>query len=546
MAVTNPGRPHHRRASPRAATFGTMSTPDEVLYANELMRGRMWVAVCVVLGAAGIVCAVMIEAPGAVARQLLGAGSAAIFLVSIGGLWILRRDGRYDARRAAAYSYSCLVAVLPAFHFFGWFSAVALLVALGGVIFAMGHSTRAVLILATTTIGAHATIGALTIAGTIPDQGIAMLRADGVGGQIVCLVACEAMFALSFVIGRMLRAQALEGIESYGLVIQENTRREALLQEAHDELRRAREVGVPGRYTGLELGSFQLGVVLGRGAMGEVYEATRAATGELAAVKVMTATAVFDERATRRFRREIDLAASLDSPHIVRILEHSAERDAVLYLAMERLEGTVLADELRTVRRPPQAEMLTMITQVAKGVATAHAAGIVHRDLSPRNIFHDRRTGAPVWKILDFGVSKLAGSEHSLTGHGVVGTPRYMSPEQAAGEDADHRSDLFALGCVAYRCLTGHPPFRGQSIADIVHRVVYDMPLCPSSAAALPVEVDLILAIALAKNRDHRFESAAELAAALAAACRGHIDDELERRGAALAALHPWATRAAG
>jgi serine/threonine-protein kinase len=535
--VTRAARPEALR-SRHSSTLA--STPAEVLYANELMRGRMWVAISVVLGAGGLGFAALVPAPGALARQLLALGCGALLVISLVGLWILRDGRNYSARLALFFSFSSLLVILPAYHFFGWFSAVTFLVALGGVIFAMGHSTRAVNALAATAVGSHAVFAGLTIAGTLPDRGIAMVRADGRAAEILCVVMCEVLIALAFLIGRRLRGQMLVGVERYGLVIKESTRREALLQEANDELRRARNVGEAGRYTGLELGSFTLGVILGRGGMGEVYAATHRASGEGAAIKVMIAARTVDQVASERFEREIDVMAALAALNIVRILEHSVRGDSVPYLAMERLEGVVLAEELRTVRRPPITDMLIMLRHVASGLAAAHAAGVVHRDLTPRNIFHHRLGGEDLWKILDFGVSKLAGGSGTLTGAGVIGTPTYMSPEQATGQEVDQRTDVFSLGCVAYRCLTGRPPFRGTALADAVYSVVHEMPLRPSGVAPLPAAIDLVLAIALAKDKDDRFDSAEELVTAVEAACARRIAPELRVRGTAVLALHPW------
>jgi serine/threonine-protein kinase len=519
----------HRRARPasergRQRTLATLKTADDVLCANELMRGRLWVTACTGLSIGGIATALVIEGPGRDARLALGIACGVLFVVSAVGLRILADEARYSARRAALYSYTSLATVLPAFHFFGWFSAVVLLVALGGVIFAMGHTTRAVISLLATAVATHATLAGLTIGGVLPDRGVAMLRVEGRFAQVFCVLMCEALIALAFLVGRRLRAQILQGVESYGQAIQDNLRQEALLQEAHDELQRVRKIGDPGRYTGVELGSFKLGVVLGRGAMGEVYEAVHRTSGQPAAVKVMSMQGDVSERAVRRFEREIELATSIQSPHVVRVLEYSTAGRPLMYLAMERLEGNVLADELRSLKRPPQDQMLVMLRHVARGASAAHAVGVIHRDLTPRNIRHHRGGGDDVWKILDFGV-----------------TPGYLAPEQAAGQEIDYRSDLFAMACIAYRCLTGQPPYRGASIAEIVYRVVHDMPQRPSNVAAVPRVVDLVLAIALAKAPEQRFASAEEFVGVLDLACHGEIDPVVQRRGEALERSHPWA-----
>ncbi len=541
-AATVPGHltPNRQPTRRPELTMSSFATPVDVLYANELMRGRLWVAASVLLGIGGIACAMLVEAPGDEARALLAAGCTILVGSSGFGLWLLRDDGRYSARLAAVYGYTSLVSALPALHFFGWFSPIVLVVALGGVIFSMGHTNRAVVLMCMAMVGSHGALALATIFGAVPDRGIAAVRVEGTFAELTCVWVCEALIVVAFVIGRRLRGHMLLGVESYGDVVRENARREALLEEAVEELRRVRRVGDPGRYSGLQLGSFELGVVLGRGGMGEVYEATRIDTGEPAAVKVMMSSSNAEERALRRFEREIALAASVESPHVVRVLEHSQPGADVLYLAMERLTGASLAEELRSVRRPPQRDMLAMLRQVALGVSAAHGRGVVHRDLTPHNVFHHQQGNRDVWKILDFGVSRLAGAERTLTGNAVVGTPNYMSPEQASGREVDARTDLFSIGCVAYRCLTGRPAFRTGAVADVLYRVVHEMPIQPSSLVPMPLEVDLVFAVALAKEPDDRFRTAEELVDALERACRATIDRDLREHATRLLAAAPW------
>ncbi len=536
---TIPESPAALRASATSSS-PSFHSPTDVLYENELMRGRMWVVISGGLGLAGVLSALLFRAPGADARMLLAAGSGGIFVSSLIGWAVLRRDDRYSTRLAALYGYACLLATLPAFHFFGWFSPVTILVALGAVIFAMGHTHRAVIAMCVAAVTAHTTLALLTIRGVVSDRGVAALRVNGTTAAYLSVVACEGLFIIAFIIGRRLRAHSLIGIERYGEVVRENTRRETLLQEAAEELRRARNVGGPGRYSGLQLGSFRLGAVLGRGGMGEVYDATHASSGQPAAVKVITPTGDDAERKLRRFEREIDLVATVQSPHVVRVLGHSLPGDSVMYLAMEKLRGASLAEELRSLERPSIYYILDMLRQVAGGVGDAHAAGVIHRDLTAHNLFHHTGDGADVWKVLDFGVSAFLGHDSSLTGGGVVGTPSYMSPEQASSSAIDQRSDLFSLGCIAYRCLTGQAAFRGDSVAQTLYRVVHQMPEQPSSLAALPREVNLVLAIAMAKNRSDRFASADDLVQALVDACDGAISPDVERRASALLAVTPW------
>src|SRR5688572_14487396 len=182
---------------------------------------------------------------------------------------------------------------------------------------------------------------------------------------------------------------------------------------------------------------------------------------------------------------------------------------------MERLTGVDLAGHLRERGRLDLDETIEMARQLAAGLEAARKAGIVHRDLKPQNVF--RIDGpVPTWKILDFGVSKLVGHGGTLTQGHVIGTPQYMAPEQARGEEVDHRADVYALAAIVYRCLTGRPPFGGAGVPQILYAVVHTLPPRPSSLAELPPGADDVLARGLAKRPGDRFADATAFAAALA------------------------------
>jgi serine/threonine-protein kinase len=237
-----------------------------------------------------------------------------------------------------------------------------------------------------------------------------------------------------------------------------------------------------------------------------------------------------------RFLRELRMTVGLDSPNVVKVLEVGEQ--PVPYLVMEKLDGKTLSDILRSKRSLPIPEVVDMIRQVGAGITAAAGAGIVHRDLKPQNVFLHRKT----WKILDFGVSRAVDSSDTLTAGHVVGTPSYMAPEQASGSTVDHATDLYALAAIAYRALTGHPPFAAGEIAETLYRVVHTAPQRPTSLAdQLPLEVDLVLAIGLAKRARDRFASAAELSNALATAIEGELSIELRERGVALVQAGAWA-----
>ncbi|HEY6461195.1 MAG TPA: serine/threonine-protein kinase, partial [Polyangiaceae bacterium] len=182
---------------------------------------------------------------------------------------------------------------------------------------------------------------------------------------------------------------------------------------------------------------------------------------------------------------------------------------------------------------------------VAGALESARKAGIVHRDLKPQNLFlAQQNAAAPVWKILDFGVSRMAGSSGTLTLDMIVGTPGYMSPEQAAGgTEVTHRSDVFSFGAVVYRALTGQPPFSGPDTPQILYQVVYRSPGRPSQLVpGLPADVEMVLAIAMAKDPGDRFATAIEVADALRRAAKGALDPSLRVHAQTLLAALPWGT----
>jgi serine/threonine-protein kinase len=293
--------------------------------------------------------------------------------------------------------------------------------------------------------------------------------------------------------------------------------------------------------SGRTVGSFRLGALLGRGAMGEVYEAAHVDSDEPAAVKLLSPDVREDPIYLARFLREVQVAASLTSPHVVRVLEVGNETAEVPYLAMERLRGRDLGALLRVRARLDPDEVADLVTQLARGADAAADAGIVHRDLKPQNLFRAEGGKARVWKILDFGVSKLADRGGTLTQGRMVGTPAYMPPEQALGRDVDRRADVYALAAIAYRALTGYLPFHVHGgVPAVVYAVVHSMPRRPSDLAQISTQVDDALLIGLAKDPADRFASAAELAEALAAAVEHRLPRAERERADELAGRHPW------
>jgi serine/threonine-protein kinase len=200
---------------------------------------------------------------------------------------------------------------------------------------------------------------------------------------------------------------------------------------------------------------------------------------------------------------------------------------------------TTFGESSELVREGPitGAPLHALVEQVGGVLELARAAGIVHRDLKPHNLFlGDDGT----WKVLDFGVALLGDSTGTLTRGGVIGTPTYMAPEQARGETVDHQADVYALGAVIYRCLTGRVPFTARDTPALLYAVVHTMPARPSAIAMVTPHEEAFLAIAMAKVRAVRFETAAELVASFADAERGALPDALLRRAQRILREQPW------
>jgi serine/threonine protein kinase len=268
---------------------------------------------------------------------------------------------------------------------------------------------------------------------------------------------------------------------------------------------------------GILAGKYVLERELARGGMGSVWRAKHAQLGTPLAVKFMDGALAAMPELRTRFEREARAAAVLQIPNVVRVVDYGLDGD-VPYIAMELLTGETLSLRLKRERRLSLPAAAKVISQVAKALRRAHEAGIIHRDLKPQNIFLAKVDDEEVVKVLDFGVAKMllgegAASETS-TGM-LLGSPSYMSPEQVRkSRTVDHRSDLWSLGVVAYRALTGRLPFPGDEIGDVIVRICTEpVPRASSIDPGLGLEVDEFFARALAREPEARFQSASELAA---------------------------------
>ena len=279
-----------------------------------------------------------------------------------------------------------------------------------------------------------------------------------------------------------------------------------------------------------EMGSYQLGELLGRGGMGEVYKATHRMLARPAAIKLIRTEmlgAVDDEAAklaVTRFRREAEAAANLRSQHTVELYDFGVTEDGTLYLVMEFLDGMDLESLVRETGPLPAGRVIHILRQVCDSLEEAHSRGLVHRDIKPANI-HLGLVGLhhDFVKVLDFGLVKEVSSVSpdtsmaTIPGQMALGTPAYMAPEMALGEPVDGRADIYALGCVAYYLLTGHLVFEAEKAFQMIAKHLQTSPVPPSQRTDQPVSPqleDLILKC-LAKDARHRPQSAGELADAL-------------------------------
>jgi serine/threonine protein kinase len=259
---------------------------------------------------------------------------------------------------------------------------------------------------------------------------------------------------------------------------------------------------------------------LGEGGMGQVYLAEHVKMGRRCAIKIMMPGTMSDPEAISRFNREAANASRISHPNVCAIYDFGETPDGLIYLAMEFIEGKSLTDLLAEAGTLPLVRAATMIQQSAEALQVAHDLGIVHRDLKPDNIMVSPVRGTDVVKVVDFGIAKAIGGEdgkaQKVTKTGfVVGTPEYMSPEQLAGDPVDGRSDLYSLGLVFYRMLTGASPFPADSQQETMIKRLTDDPM-PLAVARpdvrFPPEVQRVFDRALARNPQARYQSANDFA----------------------------------
>lgn len=472
--------------------------------------------------------------------------AAALFVCAVqcaAVAWWFRNPKRYHPKLALYAVLSQVVVLASGYYFWGVFSAYGMLLPLT-VYIVMGSATRseaiwglALVVVTQTALELAVVLGYLAPRGLVePIAGRANLTTE-----LIAVALIQAITIGAGVAGRAAKRDATAALDAHNQALLDLARREAQLAEAYADARAARDAGLGGvgRFTDQQIDDFEIGEVLGRGAMGEVYAAKTPGNNPVA-VKILAPHLLRDVAARDRFLRESEIVSAVTSPHVVKVLTVAPKDALVPYIAMERLHGTDLGQILKKRPMLPLPEIEQLVTQIAAGLDAAHEAGVIHRDLKPSNLFATGEGAARVWKLLDFGASKWHDGEGTLTRDNVVGTPGYMAPEQALGRKVDRRSDVYAFGVIIYRLVTGVPAVMPTEVPPMLQEVAFKMPVQPRKRATVSPAIEAVLAIALAKAPEQRFATAGELAAAFRTAVADKLDRAIRQRAQAVLAELPW------
>jgi len=524
--------------SKASASVTATTSPVEAMKLDEVARTRVFLHTVFALCAGGIIVAVS-TAGDHVAKVVVLVGSVGAALGALVVLGLTRDPARYEPSRLVVPALLIVFGSMSGVYYWGAGSPVAAMLVYGIYFFSLGADRRISTAMYALVAATHGVLGLGIMTGVLADHGVVRIDQLRTREQLAIVCIIEALYFIAYYTARVSQRVTLDAMGKLEQAVRGNAQRDALLAEARADLDRALKVGGPGRFTDQVVGSFRLGVLIGRGGIGEVYEALAVADRREAAVKLLHPGTLAEPTHVQRFLREAEIASRLDCPHVVRVLEVGTTASEIPFLAMERLRGADLAAQLRRQRRLALPATKVLVDQVAIGLEAARVAGIVHRDLKPHNVFFAEDGGLRRWKILDFGVSKAGGSGTLTQGH-VVGTPAYMAPEQARGEDVDHRADVYSLAAIIFRAITGHPVFSGKDVPSTLYDVVYRVPMRPSALAELPSDVDRVLALGLAKDPRERFGFALELARWFSAAVAQGLDHDQRRRADDLIARYPW------
>lgn len=436
---------------------------------------------------------------------------------------------------------SLIASTLLLFHL-GHFSPAPLVVSMGALFFAQGSDRLGAIVICGTAVVTYL-LGALLIAAEVlPDLGV-IPGGDNLAARLFFVWHVPLVHLVCTIQGLSNRV-AVEDLETR---LTQTSRQLSIEQVRFEELRHqydaaAKQVGKhQGIRSGSQVGDYFLGALIGRGGAAEIYEAENMQTGESGALKLLHSTLDENETTIRRFHREAALAATVQHPNVVRIKGHGQTPDGLFFLYMERLTGEDLSTRLRNHPRMSKEALERLVTQVAHGLQAVHDAQIVHRDIQPRNLFWAQFSSQGCWKLLDFGIAKQIGTM-TLTRDEVMGTPGYMSPEQASNRTIDHRSDLFSLGAVIYRALLGRPPYWGPSPILTVHDIAMGRPLNPRQLDPnISSDLERFLVVALAYEPVDRFQTAGSMQQEFRRALEGKLSPDVREKSQKLLFERGWA-----
>ncbi len=457
--------------------------------------------------------------------RYVGLGSLAGIVVAFGvRRAVLRRDPQ-----ATAYGPWIVVAVLGVGPLYAWgvHSAVAsvtsTLLFAGGLFHAPGASrAHRTLSLIAVMVSQFALFLAID-RGLLPDQSNLPVHLPGAPARDAYLehLFLQATYLAAFFAGAAVDHRFAAAFRQAEAAHHDVLRREAMLRETRAEIDEALQRIGAGMFTGTTVGAYAVGRLLGRGGMGEVYEATDA-DGERVALKLLRGDRAGDPASLARFAGEADVLTRIDSPYVARVLAIGGAASELPSIAMAYVEGRSLADLLRERERLTSAGVASLVRDIARGLQEVHAAGFVHLDIKPSNIvLTENDAMASRWCLIDFGVARLIARAPS---DAIAGTPQYMAPEHALGAAVDARADLFSLCLVIYRALTGRPAFTGadrRALAEAARRGPPD----PRRHAPMHDDVARFLRIGLAPHPQDRWDSALELRVAFERAVVGKLSD---------------------
>jgi len=386
---------------------------------------------------------------------------------------------------------------------------------------------------------AQASAFALVFAGVVPDLGNVPVLVAGVPRwqSVVQHLLLQGVFAIAFAGGVIVDRRYEDLVEQARAAARRASIQETTLNLASEAIDKLLGAAAEAIFLDQQIGHYRMARLLGRGGMGDVYEAVDARSGERAAVKLLRRDRAADPTSLRFFADEARALGRVRSPYVARVLEAGSVEGDLPYIAMELVEGRTLSAVLHQRGRLALGALRDLVRDVSQGLGGVHQASVVHRDVKPQNIVLTGEVAGARWKLVDFGVAQVQDLVRAPEGV-VVGTPQYMAPEQASGAPVDARADLYSLCLVIYRALTGRPAFVGD-LAELA-RARHRPPPNPGSFIDVPRDVELALRIGLSVRPADRFASAEELREAFEAAFDGRLDPKLRRRGEEMLAFEPW------